>query len=271
VLALICSLLLSCGHDFQLSGDEQVFVSTTFESKLAQQIADIPRNAERARAVYSRLRPLLERYNGGMPAGFMAAIASFESGGKMSSTGDSTLGEVGIFQITKSFPGKVGLPADSRFNEEVNVFLGGIEYQIMAVEMHLANPRIRLGTPDNWKLARLAFAIGAPGTKKLLEQSGASSWPELVRWVDAQGGVALGRQSAGKVWFRVHVIDVLWQIGLRVKPIIHAQAPVRVPNSPAGAYTLPEQVEPYIPSHALATVGAFGLVGVVWAARKVIL
>lgn len=269
MLALICALLVSCGHD-QLSG-ERGFVTTTFESKLAQHISDIPANVERAREVYGRLGPLLERYRGGMPVGFMTAIASFESGGKMSSRGDSTLGEVGIFQITKSFPSKVGLPADSRFTEEVNVFLGGIEYQIMAVEMFLANPRIKLGTPDNWKLARLAFAVGAPGTKKLMELSDARSWADLVSFVDAKGGVELGRQSAGKVWFRVHIIDVLWQIGQRVKPVFITQAPVQVPNSPAGAYTLPGNVEPWIPSPMYAPALIAGAVGVAWAVKKVIL
>lgn len=268
MLALVCALLVSCGHD-QLSG-ERGFVSTSFQNKLANQISDIPRNAERARAVYSRLGPLLERYRGGMPAGFLAAIASFESGGKMSSRGDSTLGEVGIFQITKSFPGKVGLPAGSRFEEEVNVFLGGIEYQIMAVEMFLANPRIKLGTPDNWKLARLAFAVGPGGTKKLMQASNASSWSDLVRYVDKKGGIPLGRQSAGKVWFRVNIIDVLWKVGQRVKPVFVVQAPVRLPNSPAGPYTLPKKVASYIPSPWQAPFIVASVAGAYWAARKIL-
>jgi hypothetical protein len=223
-------------------------VSSEFKNKLSRQIADIPKNAERARGVYDRLSPLLNKYRGGMSAGFLAAIASFESGGKMSSTGDATLGEVGIFQITRSFPPKVGLPADSRRDEETNVFLGGIEYQIMAVKMFLSAPAIRLGTIDNWKLARLAFSIGEGGTRKLLNQSGARSYAELVAYVDKVGGAPLGRQSASKVWFRVKVIDVLWEIGQLVKPSLWVGAPVKLPNPPAGAYTLPADVAPYLPS-----------------------
>lgn len=222
-------------------------VASKFQNKLNQQISDIPQNTARARAVYDRLAPLLNRYRGGMPAGFLAAIASFESGGKMSSTGDPSLGEVGIFQITSSFPPKVGLPAGSRHDEETNVFLGCLEYQIMAIKMFFAQPAIRLGSESNWKLARLAFSVGESGTRKLLEQSGATSWPGLLRYLDRAGGVSLGQQSAGKVWFRAHVIDVLWDIGMRVVPSF-AGAPVKIPNPPAGAYTVPGDIAAYLPS-----------------------
>jgi hypothetical protein len=223
-------------------------VSSEFKNKLNRQIADIPKNADRARGVYNRLAPLLNKYRGGMPAGFLAAIASFESGGKMSSTGDSQLGEVGIFQITRSFPPKVGLPADSRRNEETNVFLGCLEYQIMAVKMFLAAPAIGLGGVDSWKLARLAFSVGEGGTRKLLSQSGARSYSDLLDYLNRVGGVSLGRQSAGLVWFRAHVIDVLWQIGHKARPALFIGAPVKIPNPPAGPYTLPSDVAAYLPS-----------------------
>lgn len=236
-------------------------VSSEFKSKLDRQISGIPKNALRARDVYDRLAPLLDRYHGGMPVGFLAAIASFESGGKMSSRGDASLGEVGIFQITRSFPPKVGLPADSRFTEAVNVFLGCLEYQMMAVEMWLANPRIGLGTPDNWKLARLAFAIGAGGTRKLLASSGASSYAGLADYVDRVGGVPLGRQSAGKVWFRVHVINVLWEVGNLARPIFSVGAPVKIPNPPTGSYTLPASIAPYLPSSFRGPLIALALGG----------
>jgi hypothetical protein len=182
-----------------------------------------------------------------MSAGFLAAIANFESGGKMSSTGDAVLGEVGIFQITHSFPPKVGLPPDSRRNEETNVFLGCLEYQMMAVKMFFAAPHISLGSIDNWKLARLAFSVGEGGTRTLLNKSGARNWNQLLGYVDRVGGVPLGRQSASKVWFRVHVIDVLWDIGQKVKPSFWIGAPVKIPNPPAGAYTLPKDIAAYMP------------------------
>jgi hypothetical protein len=223
-------------------------VSSEYKNKLNRQIADISKSAARARGVYDRLSPLLNKYRGGMSAGFLAAIASFESGGKMSSTGDSSLGEIGIFQITRSFPAKVGLPADSRKNEETNVFFGCIEYQIMAVKMWMAAPVIRLGSIDNWKLARLAFAVGEGGTRTLLKRSQARSYSDLTDYLDRVGGVSLGRQSAGKVWFRAHVINVLWDVGQLVKPSFWVGAPVKIPNPPAGAYTLPSSVAKYLPS-----------------------
>ena len=223
-------------------------VSTEYKNKLSKQINSIPNNAQRASDVYVRLAPLLNKYKGGMPAGFLAAIASFESGGKMSSRGDSTLGEVGIFQITKSFPPKVGLASNTRFEEENNVFLGCLEYQIMAIQMWLAHPQIPLGSSDSWKLARLAFAIGSGGTRKLLQASQARSYKELAAYVDKVGGVSLGRQSASKVWFRVHVIDVLWQIGQLVNPSFWIGAPVKIPKPPAGPYIIPDSVVKYLPS-----------------------
>jgi hypothetical protein len=223
-------------------------VSSEFKNKLSQQIANIPKNTESARRVYDRLASLLNKYHGGMPAGFLAAIASFESGGKMSSVGDAVLGEIGIFQITSTFPPQVGLPANSRKDEETNVFLGCLEYQIMAVKMFLAAPAIGLGGVDNWKLARLAFSVGEGGTRTLLKQSGARSWRQLVDYVDRVGGTPLGRQSASVVWFRVRVIDVLWDIGQRVKPSFLVGAPVKIPNPPAGPYTLPKDVAAYLPS-----------------------
>lgn len=223
-------------------------VSSEFKSKLNRQIRDIPKSATSARKVLDRLRPLLNKYHGGMPVGFLAAIASFESGGKMSSRGDSSLGEVGIFQITSSFPGKVGLPAASRFEEEVNVFLGCLEYQMMAVEMWKANPRISRGTVDNWKLARLAFAIGAGGTRTLLARSGANSYGELTDYVNRTGGTSLGKQSASKVWFRVNIINVLWDIGKLVQAPLFVGMPQQVPAPPGRSYKLPSSVSPYLPN-----------------------
>ena len=232
----------------QLSGGQVLLVSSEFKSKLNNQISNIPKSVAQAKGVYESLNPWLDKYRGGMPGGFLAAIALFESGGKMSSRGDAQLGEVGVFQVTSSFPPKIGLPANSRLDKQTNIFLGCLEYQIMAVKMFFAAPAIRLGSTDNWKLARLAFSVGEGGTRTLLKKSGARSWKDLVEYVDQAGGVSLGRQSAGKVWFRVHVIDVLWKIGQLVKPSFYIGAPVRIPSPPAGDYTLPADVASYLPS-----------------------
>lgn len=216
----------------------------TYADKLRERRAQIPARAEKARAIENALGPLLRRYHGGMPRGFLAAIAEWESGGKMSSRGDPALGEVGIFQITSSFPPEIGWPANSRYQEENNVFLGCLEYQIEAVRMFFASG-IALGTEDNWKLARLAFAVGSPGTRKLLRASGAKTYAQLLRYLDQTGGVSLGKQSAGLVWFRAHSVDLLWEIGKRVRTPFPS-APTKIPSPAGTSYRLPGDVSRFL-------------------------
>jgi hypothetical protein len=216
----------------------------TYADKLRERRAQIPARAEKARAIYRDLKPLLSRYHGGMPVGFLAAIAQWESGGKMSSRGDPALGEVGIFQITSSFPREIGWPPDSRYEKEYNVFLGCLEYQIEAVQMFLASG-IALGSEDNWKLARLAFAVGSPGTRRLLRASGATTYRQLLGYLDRTGGVALGKQSAGLVWFRAHSVNILWEIGKQVRAPFPS-APVQIPAPPGTSYQLPGDLNRYL-------------------------
>lgn len=195
--------------------------------------------------------------------GFLAAIAQWESGGKMSSSGDPSLGEVGYFQITGTFPPKVGIPAEKRREPEVNVFLGCLEYQIEAVRMKLHNPLVSLGTADSWKLARLAFAVGSAGTKQLITNAMPRMHGQVfsaVRdYVNRTGGISLGSQSAGKVWYRVHAIDLQWLIGKQVFPYLDIGAPVKIPAPPETPYTLPNDVAPFMPSPLRGPLLAAGL------------
>jgi hypothetical protein len=241
-------------------------VSTAeWQSKLQKRIDSVPSRVVDARRTFAEIGPWLHRYHGGMPMGFLAAIAQWESGGKMSSTGDAVLGEVGYFQITSTFPPKVSVPAAKRYEPEVNVFLGCLEYQIEAVRMKLHHPLVSLGSSDSWKLARLAFAIGTNGTQQLI--TAARPWAHgrvfeaVRRYVDEVGGVSLGRQSAGKVWYRVHSVDLQWQIGQQVFPYLDMGAPVKIPAPPETPYTLPADVAPHLPSPLRGPLVAAGLVG----------
>lgn len=199
-------------------------------------------------ALYQKFEPWLTRYRGGMPAGFLAAIMQHESGGNVNSTGDASLGEVGLFQITATFPPSVGVPAEARRDPETNVFLASLEYQLEAIKMFLYAPTlVRLGTPDSWKLARLGFAIGTGGTRKLIDAAASRAQPgglfAAVRaWCNATGGVAVSSgQDAAKVTARVNAVEDQWNIGQQIDGSFDGpmRIPARVP------YTVPASLAPH--------------------------
>lgn len=223
--------------------------------------------AARARAIYLALKAPLLRYHGGMPAGAMAAIAELESGGRMDAPGDPDLGEAGYFQITSSFPTSVGVDPAVRLNPEGNVFLAGLEYQIEAVRMARANSVVVPGTLDSWKLARLAFAVGSAGTRKLLAAArpaiAGQAFAGIVRWADATGAVALSSgQPAGKVWFRIKMTELAFRAGALVSP--YFGAPEKIPAPTGITYRFPADVASYfqmsIVAPLLALVGAGALI-----------
>jgi hypothetical protein len=191
--------------------------SVEWQRKLAAAKSSIGERVAKTRAFNSQIGPWLSRYRGGMPKGFFGAIGVWESGGRWASGGDPVLGEVGYYQIARSTPPKFGIKPEKRSDPETNVFLAGLEYNNQAVEQYLRYPSlVKLGTEDSWKLARLAFAIGASGTRTLIDRSGAAPgrvFGAVRSYTDQSGGVSLGRQSAGQVWFRVHAVDVQWKIG----------------------------------------------------------
>lgn len=231
-------------------------------AKLARLLASVPARIQKAREIYAgQIGQWIRKYHGGCPAGFMAAIAEFESGGRMIE-GDDRLGEVGFFQITGSFPPKVGVIPSARYKPEVNVFLGGLEYNMAAAELKVHHPWLDLASADIWKLARLSFAIGKSGTRQLIDGSrtdGHSPWRDVKRYVSQTGGVSLGRQSASKVWFRVHAVDVQWHVGSYVAPIV-LRAPVAIPSPPGINYVVPPAVARYMPSPYRGPIIAAALV-----------
>lgn len=219
------------------------------------------------RAIYEKFRPWLLRYRGGLPAGMIAAVIQHESGGNPNATGDASLGEAGLMQIEASFPAKVGLPASSRFDPETNVFLGSLELQLRAVEML---PYATPGTSDSYKLARLGFAIGSAGTRKVIDAATGGK-PSLYRgqvfdrvrsWANATGAIAVSSgQDAAKVRARINAVQDQWNIG----QVINGSygAPERIPAPSGLRYTVPASAARYLVSPVAGKLLALGVVGLV--------
>ena len=232
-----------------------------------------------ARAVYDQLGPWINKYRGGMPAGFLAAAIAHESGGNFGSAGDPVLGEVGYLQVAAYVPPLFGLDPSARMDPESNIAIGALEYAMEAIIWAATYPEVNLGSADSWKLARMAFAIGRGGSQQLAElaraaQGGLTSgdvYHDIVRYVTAIGGVPLGSQSAEKVLKRVVDIDRQYAIGQEVANT-PAGPPVRVPDPPAGPVTIPADIEPYfvepIPATMLIVGGLAVLVYMIIMRRK---
>jgi hypothetical protein len=221
--------------------------------------------AARARAIYLALKTPLLRYRGGMPAGAMAAIAEIESGGRMDAPGDPDLGEAGYFQITSSFPTSVGVDPSVRLAPEGNVFLAGLEYQIEAVRTSRMSSAVTLGTLDSWRLARLAFAVGSSGTKRLLAAARPSiagqAFAGVLAWADATGAMALSSgQPAGKVWYRIKMTELAFRAGALAAPPFFG-GPARVPAPSGIAYHFPADVAGYFSVSVVAPILALAAAG----------
>lgn len=205
----------------------------------------------RASAIYDQLGPWIDRYHGGVPAGFIASAILHESGGNFGAPGDASLGEVGYLQVADYVPPLFGYDPSARADPESNIAIGVLEYEYEAVLWSLAFPEVTLGTTDSWKLARLAFSIGRGGSHQLAALAKASGgltdgdvYHDIVRYTTAVGGVPLGTQSAAKVLQRVIDIDRQWAIGQAVSSGPSGY-PMYIPDPPAGPYTIPAEAAPY--------------------------
>jgi len=148
-------------------------------------------------------------------------------------------------------PPLFGYDPAARADPESNIAIGVLEYELEAVLWSLDYPQVKLGTPDSWKLARLAFAIGRGGSRTLASLAMANGgltdgdvYHDLVSYVLATGGVPLGSQSASKVQQRVVDIDRQWAIGQAVSSSLSGP-PMYIPDPPAGPYTIPAAAAPY--------------------------
>lgn len=217
-------------------------------------MGDAAFNADVARTkqIYAELGGWIEKYRGGVPAGFAAAAIKHESNGQFGAAGDATLGEIGYFQVAAYVPPLFGLAAATRADPETNVFLGLMEYQLEAAYWKRDYPNhIRLGSADSWKLARLSFAIGRPGSRTLTGAVSAAGslvpgdvYGSLSRYVQNYGGIPLGSQSADKVKQRVIAIQRTWDVGQAAKPGSPG-VPTYTPAPPAGPYSIPANAAPY--------------------------
>lgn len=240
---------------------------STYRERYQEALSEIDARVRDSRAFLERYRPWLQQYKGGLHLGFFAAIAEWESGGRMVA-GDPDLGEYGFYQIAQSTEKTFGLGKDTRRTPENNIFLAGLEYNVEAQRLANTYSFVQPGSRDQWMLARLAFAIGRGGTKRLIEGAVAAGYitspvdvyAKLVEYVDKIGGAALGSQSPEKVWFRVRMIPVIWAVGEKAVPGASFGPPVRVPAPMGLAYTLPKGIE--LPSEGgalLFAVVALGL------------
>lgn len=218
-----------------------------------------------ASALLDQYGDWINRYRGGLPAGWMASIMLHESGGNFAAPGDPSLGELGYYQIASYVPPLFGYDPSARADPETNVALASLEYALEAVYWSLAFPEVRLGTADAWKLARLAFAVGRAGSHQLASMAQASLgglttgdvYHDIVRYVTATGGVPLGSQSAQKVAQRVIDIDRQWAIGQAVSAGLSGP-PLLIPDPPAGPYTIPDDAAPYFTAPISGTVLIIG-------------
>ena len=229
-----------------------------FQSKYQTELTQIDSRTKGAKRFLDQRGAWLRRYRGGLPTGFFAAIAQWESGGRMLA-GDVSQGEYGFFQITSSTETTFGLPDGFRTQPENNIFLAGLEYNVEAKRLALRYPFVRDGSRDQWMLARLVFAVGRGGTYKLIDNAVAGGhmtgapYDGVAAYVNAVGGIKLGGQPPGKVWFRTNVIPLVWEIGKQTEASLYGP-PVR-PPAPAGVtYQLPADVRDRLKSEGAVLV-----------------
>jgi hypothetical protein len=181
-----------------------------------------------------------------MPSAVMATIAMKESSGRMVA-GDPSLGEFGFFQITSSFPSSVGVNPAVRTTEEGNVFLAGLEYNIEAARLKVRYPNLIVsGSTDQWMLSRATFALGIGAVKNLINLVAPSRpgkmFADILAFADAHPDVSVSGYEAGKVWYRLKSIPLLWDAASRIGSV--TPGPPVAPPSPVGiSYTIPKDVK----------------------------
>jgi len=219
-----------------------------------------------ARTLLGQFRPWIDKYRGGLPAGWMASIMAHESGGNFAAPGDTSLGEIGYYQIAAYVPPLFGYDPSVRADPETNVALAALEYMLEAALWAADLPDvIQIPSADVWKLARLSFAVGRAGSRQLaaLARQSVGLTPgnvygDIVRWISSSGGIPLGSQSADTVARRTLDIERQWQVGQAAEPG-SSGPPTLIPDPPAGPYTIPFQAIPYFSKPISGTVVIIGV------------
>lgn len=233
----------------------------------------IARSAARVKVLLEQYGMWIDKYRGGIPREWAAAIMMWESDGNFAAPGDPSLGEVGFYQVAEYVPATMGMPAVARTVPEANVMIGLTEYQMDTVKWKLAFPDyVELGTPDAYKLARLSFAVGWGGATGLATQAIASSgivvagtlYQAIVDYVTQNGGIALGSQSPSQVWFRVVSIEPQWRTAEAASTFGLSVGPPTLPPAPPGfGYELPIQYQMYFQKPTSLLTFAAAILGVV--------
>lgn len=226
-------------------------------SFLTQEKSRFDSRVRTAKEFYQREYKNLTRYHGGMPIGFMSAISEFESGGKMSSTGDASIGEAGYLQMTTEVARRFCMDPSIRLTPEGNIFLAGLEYNTDAARLILDFPQYIIpGSQDNWIVARLTNAIGYSGTSKLIRAANPSYgrvYEGILSFVRKTGAMPLGGQSAEKVVIRVEAVGLVFLVGERVLPAaVDAGHPRAIPSLPGFHHCLPKSVEGILKTGTIA-------------------
>lgn len=207
--------------------------------------------------IYEQNAALLNRYHGGMPVGFVAATIQRESDGRMDAKGDVGLGEAGWFQVSAHAEDNYGLPRGYRLTKLGNTFTALLQYNVRAAQLNVRYPSYAPnGSRDQWLLSRLTFAIGQPGTYRLLDLAkippGDHFYERFIAW--AQAALAngtlpkLGSQSPSKVAFRVAAILDMWKTGQLTGLDMTPGMPV-IPPFPPGlkSISIPKEVRDRMP------------------------
>ncbi len=226
-------------------------MATDYAQKLAQWStpAYIASAATRVKQLLAQYGTWIDKYRGGIPREWAAAVMRTESDGNFAAPGDPSLGEVGFYQVAAYVPGTFGMPAEVRLTPEGNVFAGLLEYQLDMVKWKVEYPDyVDLASPDAAKLARLSFSVGWGGARALANAAIAGGYASrgnlyggIRNATTANGGMALGSQSPDQVWFRVLSIDPQWAVADAASPTgtVRVGPPTHIPSPPGfGAYKI---------------------------------
>ena len=199
-----------------------------------------------AAQVYEKYGAFINRYRGGMPAGFLAAIIAHESGGRENAVGDSSLGEIGLMQITSNFPTTVGVHPDVRRTAEGNIFLGCLELNITAAQLQKRYPTLIIpGTADQWMMARLVFGLGIGAVTKLVAlvqpRSRGRMYAAIQDYMHDHPNTTVSGYPPGKVLTRVDSVTTLWNDGAKIVPP-NVGVPEKVPAPTGLTYGLPRGI-----------------------------
>jgi len=228
--------------------------------------ASFDADVARAGLLLSQFRPWIDKYRGGLPAGWMASIMLHESGGNFASPGDPALGEIGFYQIASYVPALFGYDPSARADPETNVALASLEYGLEAAKWAIDFPGlVQIPSADAWRLARLSFAVGRAGSRQLAAMTAAGLgtltpgdvYGDIARWTAASGGIPLGSQSSATVAKRVADIARQWAIGQAVESG-YSGPPTIIPDPPAGPYTIPVEAAAYFSEPISATMLIIG-------------